>query len=128
MGVEVSAVRRRGRKWRQGGGDAGRSGSPRFNVGTTPVGTEAVVLALPIVTEPALTRRNPVQLFRTSLFEHLFFTPGGGRNYDVSSDGQRFVVPSLNQATALAGQAAAPLRIHVVQNWFEEVRARVPAP
>jgi dipeptidyl aminopeptidase/acylaminoacyl peptidase len=110
-------------------GEAGRSQSPRFNVGTTPIGPEAIVLALPIVTEPALSRRNPVQLFRASLSERLFYVPGSrGSNYDVSSDGQRFVVPSLNQAAALAGQAAAPLRIHVVQNWFEEIKARVPAP
>jgi hypothetical protein len=99
-----------------------------FNVGTTPIGTEAAVFALPIVTEPALTRRNPVQLFRASLVERLFFTSRGGRNYDVSSDGQRIVVPSLPQAASLAEQAAAPLRIHVVLNWFEEIKARVPAP
>jgi Tol biopolymer transport system component len=104
------------------------AGRPMFNVGTTPIGTEAAVFALPIVTEPALTRRNPVQLFRASLVERLFFTSRGGRNYDVSSDGQRIVVPSLPQAASLAEQAAAPLRIHVVLNWFEEIKARVPAP
>ena len=42
------------------------------------------------------------------------------RNYDVSSDGQRFLM--VKQP---ANQAAAP-QIIVVQNWFEELKARMP--
>ena len=43
-----------------------------------------------------------------------------GRNYDVSADGQRFLM--VKQP---ANQAAAP-QIIIVQNWFEELKARVP--
>ena len=42
------------------------------------------------------------------------------RNYDVSVDGQRFLM--VKQP---ANQAAAP-QIIVVQNWFEELRRLVP--
>ena len=42
------------------------------------------------------------------------------RNYDVSADGQRFLM--VKQP---ANQAAAP-QIVVVQNWFEELKRLVP--
>ena len=52
-----------------------------------------------------------------------YLTIGGrsSRNYDVSADGKRFLL--IKQAPVT--QAAAP-RIIVVQNWFEELKARVP--
>lgn len=43
--------------------------------------------------------------------------------YDVSPDGQRFV---LIKETGSEGQASATQQIIVVQNWFEELRRRVP--
>lgn len=108
------------------GGSPVRGTGP--GLGVAGLATQVAVHALPIVTEPALTRRNPVQLFRPSPVDGLFLIEGGKRNYDVSSDGQRLVVPSLNQTGSSDGQAATPLRIHVVLNWFEEIKARVPAP
>jgi serine/threonine-protein kinase len=42
-----------------------------------------------------------------------------GRNYDVTSDGERFLMV-MRQASAE--------EIHVVQNWFEELKERVPIP
>lgn len=42
--------------------------------------------------------------------------------YDVSPDGQRFV---LLRAPAQAGNAAPP-RLTMIQNCFEELKARVP--
>jgi hypothetical protein len=52
-----------------------------------------------------------------------YVTIGGrsSRNYDVSADGKRFLMVKQARAT----QAAAP-QIIVVQNWFEELNARVP--
>ena len=46
--------------------------------------------------------------------------PRSTRTYDVSPDGQRFLM-----VKQLASQAAAP-QIIVVQNWFEELRRLVP--
>ena len=42
---------------------------------------------------------------------------GGSRRYDVSPDGQRFLVIKAGADEA---------QIHVVLNWFEELEARVP--
>ena len=56
------------------------------------------------------------------VFEKSYATgsPYSSRNYDVSRDGQRFLM-----VKPPAKQAAAP-RIVVVQNWFEELRRLVP--
>ena len=60
---------------------------------------------------------NPVKVV-----EGPYVTRGAlsSRNYDVSIDGQRFLM--VKQP---ANQAAAP-QIIVVQNWFEELKARMP--
>lgn len=41
-----------------------------------------------------------------------------GTNYDVSPDGQRFVM--------VQGSQRGPLELRLVQNWLEELKARVP--
>ena len=46
-----------------------------------------------------------------------------GRTYDVSPDGQRFL---MIKAGGGSDQAAAPPSIIVVQNWFEELKRLVP--
>ena len=43
--------------------------------------------------------------------------------YDVSPDGQRFLVVKLVEG---ADQAAPPPQIVVVQNWFEELKRLAP--
>ena len=42
-------------------------------------------------------------------------------NYDVSPDGQRFLMIKSSE------QQQAPTQINVVLNWFEELRRKVPA-
>jgi eukaryotic-like serine/threonine-protein kinase len=46
---------------------------------------------------------------------------GSGRTYDVSHDGQRFLMIKLEP-----GRAATPSSIVVVLNWFEELKRAVP--
>jgi hypothetical protein len=41
-------------------------------------------------------------------------------NYDVSPDGQRFLMLKGGE------QEAAPAQINVVLNWFEELKQKVP--
>jgi hypothetical protein len=43
-------------------------------------------------------------------------------NYDVSRDGQRFLMLKPSEQAQ-----AAPTQINVVLNWFEELKRRVPA-
>jgi serine/threonine-protein kinase len=61
---------------------------------------------------------NPVRLFKTaSSIESL------RSSYDVSPDGQRFLMIKENAAE---GQNASPPRMVVVLNFFEELKRLVP--
>jgi hypothetical protein len=42
-------------------------------------------------------------------------------NYDVSPDGQRFLMVKASESAK-----AAPTQINVVLNWFEELKQKVP--
>jgi Tol biopolymer transport system component len=66
------------------------------------------LMAVSVAEHPAFAPRSP-----DPLFEKLLLQVG----YDVSPDGQRFVI--LDRP---AGEP--PLAIHVVHNWFEEFRAQ----
>ena len=57
------------------------------------------------------------------LFARASFRPaGGGRQHDITPDGQRFLMLSTRSET----DAGASPQINVVLNWFEELKARVP--
>lgn len=49
-----------------------------------------------------------------------------GRTYDIAPDGQRFLMVKENASADGDDATAGPAQIHVVQGWFEELRARVP--
>jgi eukaryotic-like serine/threonine-protein kinase len=74
------------------------------------------VMAVPVTTTPAFSAGTPHMLF-----EGPFRVDGPFRGYDVSADGQRFVmVRADEQPAARVGQMV------LVQNWVEELKARVP--
>jgi hypothetical protein len=52
------------------------------------------------------------------------YTPASGTtpNYDVSPDGQRFLM-----LKPIESAETAPTEINVVLNWFEELKQKVPA-
>ena len=54
-----------------------------------------------------------------------YLVPNAGRTYDVSLDGQRFLM--IKDATAVGSDVTAPL-INIVLNWTEELKERVPVP
>jgi eukaryotic-like serine/threonine-protein kinase len=76
------------------------------------------MMAVDIATQPSFVAGKPRMLFQGQ------YTPNPGRlpQYDVSPDGQRFL---MLKPTEQAG--AAPTQINVVLNWFEELKRRVPA-
>ena len=75
------------------------------------------LMAVSVSTSPKLTIGAPEKLFSD---DTLVFRPRiDWLNYDVTPDGQRFVVREREQE---AGEAAVKLR--VVQNWYEEFRDR----
>jgi serine/threonine-protein kinase len=53
--------------------------------------------------------------------ENSYLTPQEGRAYDVSPDGKRFLM-----IKDVSSQVATPKQLVVVQNWLEELKARVP--
>jgi serine/threonine-protein kinase len=76
------------------------------------------MMAVDIDTHPAFAAGKPRQLFEGDYVLNYFPAP----YYDVSSDGQRFLMlkPSEQEQSALT-------HINVVLNWFEELKQKVPA-
>jgi Tol biopolymer transport system component len=72
------------------------------------------VMAMPVTTTPTFSAGTPQMLF-----EGPFRVDGPFRGYDVTADGQRFVMV-LGEAPARVSQMV------LVQNWFEELKSRVP--
>ena len=68
-------------------------------------------MAVEVTTKPTFSAGSTRKLFQTQ------FSPGLSTKYDVSADGQRFVL------AARVGEEV-PLVIRVVQNWFAEFKDR----
>ena len=74
------------------------------------------MMAVDITTQPNFSIGKPRMLFQGPYLP----TPYTFPNYDVSPDGQRFLMIKESE------QTPAITQIVVVQNWFEELKARVP--
>jgi serine/threonine protein kinase/Tol biopolymer transport system component len=75
------------------------------------------MMAVDISTQPGFAAGKPRMLFQGRYEPAPFPTT----NYDVSPDGQRFLMlKPVDQAEA------APTQINVVLNWFEELKQKVP--
>ena len=75
------------------------------------------MMAVDIATQSGFVAGKPRMLFEG----HYERTPATSPNYDVSSDGQRFLMLKTD-----AQEVAAPTQINIVLNWFEELKRRVP--
>lgn len=73
----------------------------------------AKLMAVPVQAGSGFSAGAPIPLFA-----HAGLAPWRDPNYDVSADGQRFLIPELG-----GGQGQRRL-IHVVQNWFAEFQDR----
>jgi Tol biopolymer transport system component len=73
------------------------------------------MMAVEVTTEPAFNASAPRKLFAGE------YAWGRQLNYDVAPDGQRFVLIKPQ------GGSGASQELHVVLNWFEELKAKVPA-
>ena len=101
-------------KWQISGEEGG--GEPVWS----PDGTELFyrsgnqLIAVPIQTEPTFSAGRP-----TPLFEKAYVSGGIAAipHYDISPDGQRFLMVKQEQGES---------QIHVVLNWFEELKRLVP--
>ena len=86
-----------------------RSGDELFYIEP---GNPSHMVAVSIDIDPEFNFGTPKELFEWSNF-----TPNTGRIYDVSSDGNRFLMIKQPQWAQ---------KIIVVTNWFEELKERVP--
>ena len=71
-------------------------------------------------TGATLSAGDPVKVLNTR-----YYAGATGRGYDVSPDGQRFLMIKENAPEPTAG-ARAP-SVVVILNWSEESKARAPA-
>ena len=77
------------------------------------------IMAVPIEEGAAFRRRNPVKLFDWPTIA----SPGPSRTYDVSRDGQRFLM--IKESTGGKQGTTSPIRM--VLNWVEELKEKLPA-
>jgi Tol biopolymer transport system component len=79
-----------------------------------------------ITTRPTFGFSDPVPLSRgpNGFFEG---GPGYTRQNDAADDGRVIAVMAGNPSQAGVGEGATTPQFHVVLNWFEELKARVPA-
>ena len=75
------------------------------------------MMAVDITTQPSFSPGKPYMLFEGPYLSLSATLP----SYDVSPDGQRFLMLKAND------QTQATTQINIVQNWFEELKRRVPA-
>ncbi len=76
------------------------------------------MMAVDIATQPNFAAGKARTLFQE---QYLSAFPNTFPNYDVSPDGQRFLMLKPGEQAQ-----AAPTQIKVVLNWFEELKRRVP--
>jgi Tol biopolymer transport system component len=87
-------------------------------------GKSSELRALDVTTSVEFSFKNP----RTLQLPANTLTYQGYRDYDVTPNGDKFVIIVTEQKDAKAGAPAPALRIDVVLNWFEELKARVRVP
>jgi serine/threonine-protein kinase len=80
------------------------------------VATDGHLMAVPVTLSSSFTWGKAAQLFDTRPYN----VSEQGRNYDVSHDGQRFVV--------VKNPSGSDSRLQVVENWIEEVKAKTLTP
>jgi serine/threonine-protein kinase len=77
------------------------------------------MMAVDVISQPTFSAGRPRMLFEGEYLAVQF--PLTAAAYDVTADGQRFLMVKETQAPTAATQ------INVVLNWFEELKRRVPA-
>ena len=75
------------------------------------------MMAVDVMMQPSFSEGKPRMLFQGAYLR----ASGAQPMYDVTPDGQRFLMIKPSEQTISLTQ------IVVVQNWFEELKRRVPA-
>jgi hypothetical protein len=85
---------------------------------TFPVG----IMVAGVQTEPTFNRGTPTRAFALTDYS----TGGPGRQFDLARDDERFLVRRNPGAQTLGDDTFTGLI--VIENWFEELKERVPTP
>lgn len=80
-------------------------------------------MAVAVKTDPTFSLGTPKTLFRST---YVGKGATGGTLWDISPDGERFLMMKEATATGKPAAAEAPQKINIVLNWFEELKQRVP--
>ena len=80
--------------------------------------TPTALMSVSVQTTPTFAAGNPQKVF-----DGVFYAEPNPRAYDVSADGQRFL---MIKNTASTGETAPPASIVVVEHWTEELKRLVP--
>ena len=80
------------------------------------------VMRVEIDTEPEFRAGNPESIIEPGSY----YVNTRDRSFDISPDGQRFLMFQEGAASGADDPFAGLTRLIVVQNWFEELKARVP--
>jgi serine/threonine-protein kinase len=85
------------------------------------------IIVVTVQLTPTFSAGNPTKLFDAPsiVLDGRFIDSGTNRTYDVSRDGRRFLMIKENAASSEGHTSAASMI--VVQNWFEELKAKVAA-
>ncbi|HJZ76691.1 MAG TPA: protein kinase [Vicinamibacterales bacterium] len=86
--------------------------------------SKGAVISVPWTASPTFTAGKPSQMVAGGYVLALAPAPIAGRMYDVSRDGQRFLM--LKESPGTSDAPAASARIILVQNWLDELQRRVP--
>jgi serine/threonine-protein kinase len=76
------------------------------------------LMGVPVELQPRFAAGTP-----TKILEGVYFRGVHGRAYDVSPDGERFLMIKEDESS---GHASSPQSIVVIFNWFEELKRLVP--
>jgi len=91
-----------------------RSGQLFYLAGARNQGLTGAIMSVPVEHQATWTTATP-----TKLFEGEYLAPANGRTYDISADAKRFLMIK-------PADQAPPPSVVVIQNWFEELKRRVP--
>ena len=83
--------------------------------------TSLDMMVVGVDTQSGFSPGNPTVLFEAP---YRMWRPGIGRAFDVSPDGERFLMIKAGETQ----ESGADLDIAFVQNWVEELKERVPTP
>jgi Periplasmic component of the Tol biopolymer transport system len=79
---------------------------------------DGTIMAVPVQTAPTFTAGNATKLFRWPTLD----LPSPARNYDVTRDGQRFVMIKEPDGTGSDSARAPASTIVMVVNWIETLK------